>query len=395
MTDHDVSPSFSSLSAVHPNGGGWICSSDEISSTAPMAQHPLPLFPRLDMSQFEHTAVMHPRPVPSVSLHASPSYPSIYQLDGTWVSNTTQNPSDTASYPPCYTHDSIAHHPIQSVSYSNTLQGTTNDTHWAQGHSPQLDYSLSVKHSCSEMAMQQSSPPVSGVSADLALISASDLPQRPWANGHTLVARRRSYPDSSQPVLGHGYPSISSHRRLGTLADTPHVPAKHYSAQFLLQQGLSNVLVSDPPYSKVHHSVEAPAPMHHAPSSSCIASHLEDVPYSHPETEDILVPSQSYSLEPPPASQPHLGIPIMTRPNPPFPPVSSDSSANITATSTATTSAPSSYCPASVGPSRVGQGDSPPPALVHQPTAEELKKQRLKDRRFVIACSFCKGRKIR
>jgi len=43
-----------------------------------MAQHPLPLFPRLDISQLDHTAVMHSLPVPSVSLHASPSYPSIF-----------------------------------------------------------------------------------------------------------------------------------------------------------------------------------------------------------------------------------------------------------------------------------------------------------------------------
>jgi hypothetical protein len=334
---------------------------------------------------------MHPLPVSTASLHASASYPRMYTLDGFWASNTTQNAADTASYPPCYTHDSAVHQPIQSASYSNTLQGTATDMHWAQGHSPQLEYSLPVEYSCSEMAMQQS-PPVSGVSADPALISANDLPQRPWANGHTLVARRRSYPDSSQPALG--YPYITGHRRLGTLTDTPHVLAKHCSPQFLLQQGQSNVPAHDSLFSKTHHSVEASAPIHHAPSSSRIASH-QDVPYTHPETEDITVPSQSYSLGTPPASQPHLGIPIMTRPNPPFPPVSSDSSATMTATSTATTSAPSSHCPPSVGPSRVGQGDTPPPAAVHQPTAEELKKQRLKDRRFVIACSFCKGRKIR
>lgn len=341
------------------------------------------------MSQIEHTAVVHPLPVPTASLHAGTSYPKMYPLGGVWASNITQNAEDIASYPPCYTHDSAAHQPIQSASYSNTLQGTATDMHWAQGHSPQLGYSLPVKYSCSEMAMQQSSPPVSGVSADPALISANDLPQRPWANGHTLVARRRSYPDSSQSALG--YPYISSHRRLGTLTDTLPV---QYSSQFLLHQGLSNMQVDDSLYPKVQHSVEASAPIHHAPSSSRIASH-QDVPYTHPETEDITVPSQSYPLEGPPASQPHLGIPIMTRPNPPFPPVASDSSATATATSTATTSAPSSHCPPSVGPSRVGQGDTPPPAAAHQPTAEELKKQRLKDRRFVIACSFCKGRKIR
>jgi hypothetical protein len=356
-----------------------------------MVQQPLPLFPRLDMSQIENTAFVHPLPVPTASLHAGTSYPRMYPLGDVWAANIAQNAADAASYSPCYTHDSAAHQPIQSASYSNTLQGTATDMHWAQGHSPQLEYSLPVKYSCSEMAMQQSSPPVSGVSADPALISANDL-QRPWANGHTLVARRRSYPDSSQPALG--YPYISGHRRLGTLTDTPYMLAKHYSPQFLLQQGLSNVQVNDPLYSKAHHSVEASAPIHHAPSSSRIASH-QDVPYTHPETEDITVPSQSYPLEAPPASQPHLGIPIMTRPNPPFPPVSSDSSATATATSTATTSAPSSHCAPSVGPSRVGQGDPPPPAAPHQPTAEELKKQRLKDRRFVIACSFCKGRKIR
>lgn len=354
-----------------------------------MVQQPLPLFPRLDMSQIEHTAVVHPLPVPTASLHAGTSYPNIYPLGGVWASNITQNAADIASYPPCYTHDSAAHQPIQSASYSNTLQGTATDMHWAQGHSPQSEYSLPVKYSCSEMAMQQSSPPVSGVSADPALISANDLPQRPWANGHTLVARRRSYPDSSQSALG--YPYISSHRRPGTLKDTPPV---QYSSQFLLHQGLPNMQANDSLFPKAQHSVEASAPIHHAPSSSRIASH-QDVPYTHPETEDITVPSQSYPLGGPPASQPHLGIPIMTRPNPPFPPVSSDSSATATATSTATISAPSSHCPPSVGPSRVGQGDTPPPAAAYQPTAEELKKQRLKDRRFVIACSFCKGRKIR
>ena len=358
-----------------------------------MVQQPLPLFPHLDMSQIEHTAIVHPLPIPTASLHAGASYPRVFPLASIWASNIAQNAADIASYPPCYTHDSGAHQPIQSSLYSNTLQGTATDLHWAQGHSPQSEYSLPVKYSCSETAMQQSSPPVSGVSEDPALISANDLPQRLWANGHTLVARRRSYPDSSQSALV--YPYISGHRRLGTLTDTPHVLAKHYSPQFLLQQGLSNVQVDDSLYSKVHLSVEASAPIHHAPSSSRIAPH-QDVPYTHPETEDIKVPSQSYSLEAPFASQPHLGIPIMTRPNPPFPPVSADSSATATATSTATTSAPSSHCIQSVGPSRVGQGDTPPPAAAaHQPTAEELKKQRLKDRRFVIACSFCKGRKIR
>jgi len=392
MTDTRYLTTFSSLSAAHSHGRGWICSSDEISSSVSTVQQPLPLFPRLDMSQIEHTTIMHPLPVPTASLHASVSYPRMYPLGSNWASNITQNAADAAPYPPCYTHDSAAHQPIQSASYSNTLQGTATDMHWAQGHSPQLEYSLPVKYSCSEMAMRQSSPPVSGVSADPTLISANDHPQRPWANGHTLVARRRSYPDSSQPALG--YPCTSGHRRLGTLTDTPYVLAKHHSPQFLLQQRLSNVPVNDSLYSKAHHSAEASAPIHHALSSSRIASHL-DVPYTHPETLDITVPSQSYTLEGPPASQPHLGIPIMTRPNPPFPPVSSDSSATMTATSTATTSAPSSHCPHSVGPSRVGQGDTPPPAAVHQPTAEELKKQRLKDRRFVIACSFCKGRKIR
>lgn len=341
------------------------------------------------MSQLEHTAIIHPLPVPAASLHTAASYPRMYPLDGAWASNIAENAADTASYQPCYTHDSAAHQPIQSASYSNTLHGTATDTHWAQGHSPQLEYSLLVKHSCGEMAMQQLSPPVSGVPEDPALISASDPPQRPWANGHTLVARRRSYPDSSQ--LSSGYPCISSHRRPGTL-DAPHVFSKNYSPQFLLHQGLSNVLVNPSLYPKAHHSIEAPAPIHHAPSPSRIASH-QDVPYTHPETEDITVPSQSYPHETPPASQPHLGIPIMTRPNPPFPPVCSDSSAPVAAT--IPTSAPSSHYPTSVGPSRVGQGDTPPPAAVHQPTAEELKKQRLKDRRFVIACSFCKGRKIR
>ena len=235
------------------------------------------------MSQFEPTAV--PLSLPSATLR---SYPRTYPLDGSWASTITQNAADAASYPPCYTHDSGAQQPIQSA-YSNTLQGTTTNTHWAQGHSPQLEYPLSVKHSCGEMAMQQSSPPVSGVSADPAIIStANDLPQRSWANGHTLVARRRSYPDSSQPALG--YPYFNSHRRVGTLTDTPHMFAKHYSSQFLLQQGLSNVLVND--HSKTRHSIETPAPMHHAPSPSCIASH-HDAPYIHPETEVITVPSQS------------------------------------------------------------------------------------------------------
>jgi len=344
------------------------------------------------MSHIEHTAVMHSLPIPTASLHAGAPYTRMYPQSGVWASNITQNAADIASYPPCYSHDSAAHQPIQSASYSNTLQGTTTDMHWAQGHSPQLEYSLPVKYSCSEMAMQQSSPPVSGVSADPALTSANDFPQRPWANGHTLVARRRSYPDSSQSALS--YPYINGHRRLGTLTDSPYGLAKQYSPRFLLQLGLSNVQVNDPQYPKTHHSVEASAPIHHAPSSSRLAPH-QDVPYTHPETEEITLPSQSYPLDAPPASQPHLGIPIMTRPNPPFPPVSSDSSATVTATSTTTTSAPSSHCPPSVGPSRVGQGDTPPPAAVHQPTAEELKKQRLKDRRFVIACSFCKGRKIR
>jgi hypothetical protein len=358
-----------------------------------MVQQPFPLFPRLDMSQLEHTAIIHPPlPVLSTSFPASPSYRGMCPQGGFWASNITQNAADAALYSPCYTHDPVVQQPIQSASYSNTLQGTAPDTHWAQGHSPQLEYPVSVKHSCGEMAMQQSSPPVSGVSADPALISASDPPQRPWANGHTLVARRRSYPGSSQPALGN--PCVSSHRRPGTLTDTPYVLAKHYSPRFLLRQGLSNALSNDSLYSKAHHSVEALAPIHHAPSSSCIASH-QDLPYTHPETQTITVPSQPYPPEGHPASHPHLGIPILTRPNPPFPPVVSDPSATVTTTSTATTSAPSSHCPTSVGPSRVGQGDTPPPAAVHQPTAEELKKQRLKDRRFVIACSFCKGRKIR
>ena len=341
------------------------------------------------MSQLDPTTVIHPLPVPAASFHPSASYPRMYPLDGSWASTISQNAADAASYLPCYTHDSTAQQPIQSV-YSNTMQGTATDMHWAQGHSPHLECPLSVKHSCGEMAMQHSSPPVSGVPADAALISAYDPPQRSWANGHTLVARRRSYPDSSQTALSYSY--ISNHRRLGTLTDTPHVLAKHYSPQFLLQQG--NVLVNEPLYPKTHHSVEAPAPIHHAPSSNCIAPY-PDVPYSHPETEVITVPSQSYPLEAPSASQPHLGVPIMTRPNPPFPPVCSDQSVAVTTTSTATTSAPSSHCPPSVGPSRVGQRETPPPEAVHQPTAEELKKQRLKDRRFVIACSFCKGRKIR
>lgn len=335
---------------------------------------------------------MNPPPLPTPSLHPSASYTRFYLPDGTWPSTIAQNAADAASYPPCYTHDSAVQQPIQS-NYPNTLQGTATDMHWAQGHSPQLEYPIS-KHSCGEMAMQHSSPPVSGVSADPARISANDFPQRSWANGHTLVARRRSYPDSSQSAVG--YPYTNSHRRLGTLTDIPRVPSRHYSSQFLLQQGLSNGLVKDPLYPKTQQPVETPAPIHHAPSSSSIAPH-QDVPYSHPETEVITVPSQSYPPEAPSASQPHLGVPIMTRPNPPFPPVCSDSSGTGTTTSTATTSAPSSHshCPPSVGPSRVGQGDSSPPVTVHQPTAEELKKQRLKDRRFVIACSFCKGRKIR
>jgi hypothetical protein len=86
----------------------------------------------------------------------------------------------------------------------------------------------------SRMAMQQSPPPVSGVSADPALISANDL-QRPWANGHSLVAGRRS------------------------------VVATHTSSDHLERSRTRHTCLqsmNDPLYSKARHSVEASAPIH-------------------------------------------------------------------------------------------------------------------------------------